>query len=49
MKSPVINSVGPDLMIGSPGGGPIFDEPGQSGLTDTVTIFVTRPGLTLCV
>ena len=49
MKSPVINSVGPDLMIGSPGGGPIFEEPRQRGLTNTVILFATLPGRTLCV
>jgi hypothetical protein len=48
MKSPVISSVGPGLTIGSPGGGPMSAELGQSGLTDAVTTFAARPGGTLC-
>jgi hypothetical protein len=37
MKSPVISSVGPGFKIGSPGGGPGFEESGQRGLTAIVT------------
>src|SRR5580692_1440791 len=49
MKSPVTSSVGPGFKIGSPGGGPMFEEPGHRGLTDTVTTLAECPGGTLWV